>query len=197
VSYPPEDRYWTDYLRVALPVAGLLLMLAVFWVWASNFIDGDSSDDEPLATATSAVVVDVINPPTATVTATTAVDLTDSQTPEAPGDGSDPADESDQAGDGATEPTPPDGGDPPDDSAAAFALGAIVVTNDGDLNLRSSASAASADNIVATGIAEGVEFEITGVPETDENGDLWYPVANTTDPDQVGYLFGAYLSPTE
>ena len=27
VSYQPEERYWTDYLRIALPVFGLLLLI--------------------------------------------------------------------------------------------------------------------------------------------------------------------------
>ena len=41
VSYESEERYWTDYLRVALPVIGLLLMLALFWWWAQQFIGDD------------------------------------------------------------------------------------------------------------------------------------------------------------
>ena len=27
MSYQPEERYWTDYLRIAFPVLGLLLLL--------------------------------------------------------------------------------------------------------------------------------------------------------------------------
>ena len=41
VQTNPDDRYWTDYLRIALPVIGLLLVIAVFWYWAQQLIDSD------------------------------------------------------------------------------------------------------------------------------------------------------------
>ena len=42
VQADPDDRYWTDYLRIALPVIGLLLVIAVFWYWAQQLIDNES-----------------------------------------------------------------------------------------------------------------------------------------------------------
>ena len=38
MSYQPEERYWTDYLRIALPVVGLLLLIGLLWYWASAII---------------------------------------------------------------------------------------------------------------------------------------------------------------
>ena len=46
-SYQTEERYWTDYLRIALPIAGLLLLLSVFWYWASSFIGDDNEPSRP------------------------------------------------------------------------------------------------------------------------------------------------------
>lgn len=67
MSYESEDRYWTDYLRVALPVIGLLLMLALFWWWAQQFI-GDNGDPDDVALSTQTTIV-TQPPPTPTVTA--------------------------------------------------------------------------------------------------------------------------------
>ncbi|MCC6945201.1 MAG: hypothetical protein IT335_11530, partial [Thermomicrobiales bacterium] len=73
MSYQPEERYWTDYLRIALPIAGLLLLLGVFWYWASSFI-GDDTNDPGLGTQV-AVVETPITAPTQTATVGAAVNI--------------------------------------------------------------------------------------------------------------------------
>ncbi len=66
-----EERYWTDYVRVATPIVGLLLLLGVFWYWASSLIGADSEE----APATTAASVTVIAAPTSTPSPTPEVDL--------------------------------------------------------------------------------------------------------------------------
>ena len=72
MSYQPEERYWTDYLRIALPVVGLLLMLGLFWYWANNVIGDSGNSDKP----TPSPQVMVINSSTATATTAPVVAVT-------------------------------------------------------------------------------------------------------------------------
>jgi hypothetical protein len=58
VQTDPDDRYWTDYLRIALPVIGLLLVIAVFWYWAQQLIDDDSGDLTPTEQPGLAEIID-------------------------------------------------------------------------------------------------------------------------------------------
>src|SRR5215217_5422907 len=66
VSYQPEERYWTDYLRIALPVVGLLLMLGLFWYWASAVIGNDDDNDRTPTPIQSLVITATSAPPTNT-----------------------------------------------------------------------------------------------------------------------------------
>ena len=69
MSYQPEERYWTDYLRIALPVVGLLLLIGLLWYWASALI-GDGAEQPPPTPEVAAVITPVNEatpaPPTAT-----------------------------------------------------------------------------------------------------------------------------------
>ena len=73
MSFESEERYWTDYLRVALPVIGLLLMLALFWWWAQQFIGDDGNKDN---VAQSTRTAEVATAPAPTATATVQVQIT-------------------------------------------------------------------------------------------------------------------------
>ena len=75
MSYESEERYWTDYLRVALPVIGLLLMLALFWWWAQNFIGDEKSPDEVANQISTEIATQA--PPTPTFTVEAALSVTE------------------------------------------------------------------------------------------------------------------------
>lgn len=47
-QHQPEERYWTDYLRIALPVIGLLLMIGLLWYWATLLIGDSPETTEPV-----------------------------------------------------------------------------------------------------------------------------------------------------
>lgn len=57
-QYPAEERYWTDYLRVALPVLGLLLLVGLLWYWASAIV-GDNSAEAPVEPSAIALVTPI------------------------------------------------------------------------------------------------------------------------------------------
>jgi len=126
VQYQPEERYWTEYLRIALPILGLLLMIGLLWFWALQLMDDDDpGGDLPVVTepsATQEVVVpdstptsEVIAPPTSEPTPTEA-----DSTPEA-----------------AEEETPADSG------GGEIAIDAIVTVREDGVNMRSEATTSS------------------------------------------------------
>jgi hypothetical protein len=169
VSYQPEERYWTDYLRIALPVVGLLLMLALFWFWAANLI-GDDDDDDPPATITAQA--------TLTPVATAAGGTDPTQTP--PVDGTEEATE--PATEEATEPPTVEPDDPtevPTDEPAPpngdFSVGSTVIVNDDDVNFRPEPTTLSDPH---RPLSNGEELEVTGEIVTDENGQQWVPVSD-------------------
>lgn len=40
-TYYSEERYWTDYLRIAVPVVGVILMLGFVWFLLQSLLGGD------------------------------------------------------------------------------------------------------------------------------------------------------------
>jgi hypothetical protein len=64
VQFQPEERYWTDYLRIALPVIGLLLMIGLLWFWAQQIINDDPDTTQPNATEDVGLVTTITPAPT-------------------------------------------------------------------------------------------------------------------------------------
>ncbi len=208
VSYQPEERYWTDYLRVALPVVGLLLMLGLFLFWANQLINPDEDPPTPAAVVIDdAAGTEVIEAASPVATPTSAPDLAvnppadnGAGAPTTPPDqnatlptattappaddaaGDQPADTNDETsadGDTAT-----DGGFAIDDT--------VRVTEDG-VNLRSATSTESSDNIVGT-LNEGDLVQIIGGPEQ-AGGYTWYQVRLEEADGSVveGWVAGSFL----
>ncbi len=142
-----------------LPVVGLLLLLGLFWYWASTLIGDDGNS--PGATSTSAVAI-VITPenPTATVTseANLPVQTTEAGAGQPTGEATNPAGE-------ATNPPATDAttGD------AKFAADDIVTTND-SVNLRSDPTV---DGTLIITLDAGTELTIIGGPETADDYTWW------------------------
>lgn len=187
-NYYPEERYWTDYLRIAAPILGVILMVFLFWFWISNFIGDDDSDDGSIAGQenTPVTIPTVGETPAPDQEATPpegtpdialpgeATPGTGEQTPgETPGDPTQPAGE------------PEDPGQP----AGIYSGATVEVFNTGGtgVNVRSQPSTES--DIISVFLDGTILTVIGGAVEAE--GFVWWPVQG----DGVeGYVVQEYLS---
>ncbi|MCC6790442.1 MAG: SH3 domain-containing protein [Thermomicrobiales bacterium] len=176
VSYQPEERYWTDYLRIALPVVGLLLMLGLFWYWASAVIGDD--DGGPPANPTNTVTL--ITQPTPTATVTAQVNLAPETVTVEPTEDTEPEEPEDQP------PREPDE-ETPEAAGKGFTEGESVVTND-SVNMRAEGTL-NADIIVQ--LEADTTLEVIS-PATEEVDDYFWVEVRTAD-GQTGYVADAFL----
>lgn len=178
MSYQPEERYWTDYLRIALPVVGLLLMLGLFWYWASQTIGNDGDEDRTPTPLLSQMTTATAPAPTATspvnlVPATTAPEPT--------------ADTG--AGDTPTD-TPADSptDEPTDTGGKGFAVDDLVVTND-EVNLRAGPST---DDEILEILDANTELTVNqAATGADPDGRFWVGV--TTPDGTEGFVADEFL----
>jgi hypothetical protein len=182
VQFQPEERYWTDYLRIALPVIGLLLMIGLLWFWAQQIINDDPETTQPNATEDVGLVTTITPAPTQAQSVSTPP----AQTGENTGNGGEqpaeqtPADAAEQQPNGgdnqtAAEETPAaaEEGAPPSGEIAVDSI--VVVTDEGDgLNLRPDASTTGEP---VTTLAAGEELTVIGGPEEGE-GFTWWQVVD-------------------
>lgn len=189
-GYQTEERYWTDYLRIALPIAGLLLLLSVFWFWASSFI-GDDNDTTP--TPVVAVNLTPQNAPTIAPTLQDAVVLSTPTTAVAQPttQPTQPATEPTQP---AAEPTLPPAEPTTASASGTFQVDDLVIVNDNDVNMRAEASTIS--DIVDT-LTQGTELRIlnsTPTPYTDDQGTtyIYWNVSDDAAGTQ-GWVVGDFL----
>lgn len=196
VEFEPEERYWTEYLRIALPIIGLLLMIGVFWFWAQQLIDNGDDPTDPAGTTPPGgptLVAGGASSPSPTRTPSTGA--TEASNPGGQQTTPNPADETPAANDEATDPpadeeTPPAGTDA--GAGGDFAEGDTALVSDDGVNIRSEPSTAGgADTVVGTLNADE-EVTIVGGPEEDEKGDAWYQI-NFGD-GESGYISADYLT---
>jgi hypothetical protein len=202
VQTDPDERYWTDYLRIALPVIGLLLVIAVFWYWAQQLIDGDSGDLTPTAQPGVAEVVDTATE-VATETPSTPAVNTGLQG-QAPQGASTPAANSPLQA--VPSPTPaqeqpaqeqPAGTDNQAETAATEepATGGEIAPDmevsviEGPLNMRAEASTDS--DIVVT-LDTGAILTVTGGPEEGESY-IWWNVVDQQG--NTGWVAQEFIQP--
>lgn len=173
MSYQTEERLWTDYVRVATPIVGLLLLLGVFWYWASSLIGDDSGNPPPTLLA---VDVTVIPANTFTPTATQEVVLPPNTVVPSPTEGTDSGIEStaDTGGPATEAPTETPTDEPIDtgDDTSALQEGDVVTVIDDDVNLRSEPSTNA--EVVAV-LTKGTELTIIdGVPQESDGIVFWH-----------------------
>jgi hypothetical protein len=197
VSYQSEERYWTDYVRVATPIVGLLLLLGVFWYWANSLIGADSSEPPPTAVLT--VIPDDTPTPTATTppivedTPDTTEPTETSSTEEAePTRTPRPPDDEPTATEGVEEPTegPAEPTDEPS-SGGIFEEDETVQITSGDVRMRAEPSTNA--EIVAT-YDEGVQLVILSSTPEQADDYTWWNVRNEDTGDE-GWVVEDWLGP--
>ncbi|RIK42150.1 MAG: hypothetical protein DCC58_11435 [Chloroflexi bacterium] len=185
LNYYTDERYWTDWVRILLPILGVLLVVILFWLWASSFL-GDDDNNGGLVVATGTSTLPTIGP-----TATSG-DATPAGTPTSP-----IVITTVTPGAGATN-TPSAGSSPTDTpssngpSGEIYPGAVVVVANTGGdgANLRSEPSSSAA---VVTILLEGTQLTTTGDP-IEGDGLLWWPVTGV---DGDGYVAADFLELAE
>lgn len=146
-TYYPEERYWTDYLRIAAPVLGVIILLALAWFWLSHLIGGGGGNAVDITPSSSSNPV-LLASPTATSASGTPMVVATATAPSASG-------------------TP--------GNTAEITNGASVVvanTNGDGVNMRDSAS--TTGKVVAM-LPEGTALTVTGDSVNAEQY-TWWPV---------------------
>jgi len=188
VSYQPEERYWTDYLRIALPVIGLLLLIGLLWYWASALIG--NTGNEPPPTQSAAAVITPINEATPAPPTPTAIVIAPTAGP--------PPTPSPTAVVQAVAPTelPVTTPTPASTSTASscadmplYDPGALVQTTE-EVNMREGPST---DSAVVVILPANTQLQVTGSFEEAGQCD-WWPVT-TTEGGESGFVREDFLKP--
>ncbi|MCD6029218.1 MAG: hypothetical protein K0S78_1392 [Thermomicrobiales bacterium] len=190
VSYQPEERYWTDYLRIALPVVGLLILIGLLWYWASALI-GDGGTQPPPTPELAAVITPINESTPAPPTPTAAVIApTPGPPPTAIPTTAPPAAVPTEPAAAAS--TPPETAEQTDSAnpcanMPVYEVGAVVQTT-AEVNLREGATTDSASLGI---LPQGTQVQITG-PFSEAGQCDWWPVT-ATQTQQAGFIREDFL----
>jgi hypothetical protein len=182
LNYYSDERYWTDYLRIAAPIIGVILILVLFWFWANKFLGDDNNNTAANVEGTARSTLPVI---TASPSTTTQV----GGTPSAPLIVTTPPVGSQVETPGTGSTTPAGQSEP----GANIAIGARVqVANTGGtgVNMRSEAST---DSEVVDVLLDGTALTVIDGP-TDAEGYTWWQVEGDAG---TGWLVDQYLQVTQ
>lgn len=171
-EYQVEERYWTDYLRIAAPVLGVILMLGLVWFWVASLLDDREDEDVDVTPDVSGPVI-VGETPT-------------------PNEGQAEGDETPEPPLAVTTPTPEEPDDAPEQPAELGPGATVVVSNtDGaGLNMRAAPST-TAD--VQQELSEGAQLTITG-ESVEAEGYTWWPVESA---ESSGFVVADFLTLSE
>ncbi len=180
-NYYEEERYWTDYLRIALPILGVVVLVILLWFWIANFLGDDDNGDGSAAsgTSTEAILPTISSSPAATQTISGSV----SPPPVAP--------TATSGGTGAATATTPGGATPPPNGEKVpIYLGATVEvanTDGAGVNVRLEASTSS--EVLAV-FLDGTEIQVIGGPIESEDFVWWQISGNEIN---SGWIVDEYL----
>lgn len=203
-SYQPEERYWTDYLRIALPVIGIILMVGLLWVWASHLLSNDvpegspKPDDSIAAVQTETVDPEEVNTePGSGVDANVSTPDANTTTGEIPISGTN----AQPTAPPTVEPTEPvkTGGDSqttdatgPAETTTEFTDGMAVRVTENDVNIRPAAG--TSEDPIRTSKQGETGVILSGPEEAD--GHTWWQVVFDT-PGDTGWIVEQYLEPVD
>jgi hypothetical protein len=158
-GYQTEERYWTDYLRIAAPVVGVILMLGLVWFWVANMLgtndeDTNNNNDDDLA----GPVIEAETP--------TPIVTEDDDDDQAPIAVTTPEAEDDEATEEVT-----------DEEEVPTTIGpgvtvVVVGTGESGLNVRSEPSTEAE---VLESVTDGTTLVVTG-ESSEADGFTWWPV---------------------
>lgn len=145
-TYYPEERYWTDYLRIAAPVLGVIILLALAWFWLSHLIgDGNNGSAVDITPSSSSNPALFASPTATTATGTPPVVSTSTTA----------------------------SGTPSTTTEIANGASVVVANTNGDgVNMRDAAS--TTGNVVSM-LPEGTALTVTG-DSVDAEEYTWWPV---------------------
>ena len=174
-NYYDEERYWTDYIRIAAPILGVIVLVILLWFWIASFLGDDDNDPNDAASGTTTALPTLASTPAETPDT--------GATPSPPG----PAPTATTPGTGGTAvPTATeDTGGPTD-----IYLGATVEVANTDgtgVNVRETASTSSA---ILTVFLDGTQSLVIDGP-VEAEGFIWWQV--TGNEVAAGWIVADYL----